>query len=141
MVGRGPRPALLSPVALLALAAAWLCAPAAVRATCGDYVTLDPRPPAAAHQPHDPTLPPMPPVPAPAPCHGPRCSGGSLPPLLPVTVAPEVPEQWGDIPQPPSAGDSRRFAGWWEQTLRGLAGNPSSVYHPPRLGPISSSLS
>jgi hypothetical protein len=141
MLATGGRPALLRPAALLALAAAWLCAPAALRASCGDYVILDPRPaaPALAHQSPDPPSPAVPARP-PAPCHGPRCSGGSLPPLLPLTVAPDVPEQWGHLPLPRPASDPGRFAARSDEGLRRLPGNVPPVYHPPRLGPVSAPL-
>ena len=132
MLGTVRRPALL-PAALLALATAWLCAPAALRASCGDYVTLGPRSPGAV-------LPRTPPVPAPAPCHGPRCSGGSLPPLLPLTVAPDTPEQWGHLARPRPAADPGRFVGWSGQDLGPLPESTTSIYHPPRLGPAATSL-
>lgn len=131
MLGSGRRPALLRLGALLALAAVWPCAPAALRAGCGDYVVLGP-----AHQTR-PTPSPLPP----APCHGPMCSGHSQPPAAPPSLAPPTPDQWGDLVRPfvPHAADG--FAWLTVPDLRRHPGAASSVYHPPRAASATTSLS
>ena len=142
MLGRAWRPAQLRPAALLALAA-WLCAPAARRAGCGEYVLFGPRAEGLSQHQLDTTRTPSAPVPTRprSPCHGPRCSGGSLPPLLPPTVAPDVPEQWGHLPPTRVQAHPAWFTAWRAQDRRRLPGSPQLVYHPPRLGASSPSLS
>src|SRR5262249_9765511 len=91
MVG-GWRSLLLLPGTLLAFFAASLCAPATAHASCGDYVVLGgptPAPAAAALPPHVDS----PGKPAP-PCHGPTCSRGTLPPLLPPAAPVATPDEW-----------------------------------------------
>jgi hypothetical protein len=143
MLGRVRRPALVRPAALLALAAGWFCAPAVLRAGCGDYVVIGPR--TAGLSPHQPETTRAPSAPVPdrprAPCHGPRCSGGSLPPLVPLTAAPDVPEQWGHLVTPRVQAQFGRFLPWAVWDLRRLPGSPPLVYHPPRPGAVSPSLS
>jgi hypothetical protein len=133
MLGSGRCPARLRSGALLALAAGWLCAPAALQASCGDYVHLG----NAVSAPPAPALPPIhrtdtPRPSRPAPCHGPGCSGGSRLPLAPPTLARTAPDQWGDLAQPLTPEGQERCAWFAVPQLRHLPGDASSIFHPPR---------
>jgi hypothetical protein len=125
MLGNRRRPALPLLGALLALAAGFCCAPPAARASCGDYVVLDHRPAS-----------PAPAVPA-HPCHGPSCSRGSLPPLVPLTTAPSGPDRWGHLDPPPVEPPVPSFRIGSAEPSRPTH-HPAGVYHPPRPARLTS---
>jgi hypothetical protein len=133
------RPAPLRLAALLALAAGCFCAPSTLRASCGDYVILDP---VQSAQRTPANTPPTPALPQPhEPCHGPLCSGGSLPPLAPISVAPDTPEQWCDLIQRPVAAAPYGFNSISSVNQRAHRASRPVVYHPPRLVPVPFFLS
>jgi hypothetical protein len=128
---------------LLGVLAWGLLAPAPARASCGDYVTMQPQhgsPPYTAPQHSTPgdTRPvsPVPPPPAddlPQPCPGPSCSTPTAPEpaTAPAPVRPS--EDWA-VPAwalqitPPIPGDALR-----EPARAPRARRPSTVYRPPRF--------
>jgi hypothetical protein len=119
----------LLPAALLG---AWLAAPVAARASCGDYVMIGPKP---AHGPqHGDRTPP----PAPereAPCHGPSCSGQSLPVAptpAPVPTGPHG-DDWGWPGIALDRADSGPIRRFGPPDSPRPASLPTSVFRPPRI--------
>ena len=122
---------------LLALLAAGLFAPAAARASCGDYVLVGGRPadmPAHAAQlpgsaPDAPALPPGGPV----PCSGPLCSRHTPPlPLMPLVPAPERGDQWGWVGPAALVPEDEAFDRVPADVHRRPVRHGLTVYHPPR---------
>jgi hypothetical protein len=118
-------------VALPLLAGA-LLAPAAARASCGEYVVMGPHHTAPA--PSQPNLHPEPggSAPGPAPCSGPTCSRGHPLPVLPLSSAPDGAEHWAWLlvevaVTGPTLRSSLPDGGGGRRVSRG-----SRVYHPPR---------
>jgi hypothetical protein len=115
------------------LLGAWLCAPAAARASCGDYVTFGGKPahgpPHAAGDGH-PT-----PLPAPTPpCHGPSCSGSPLPLAPPPAPAPTGPhaDEWGWLSTAAGGPESGPEPRWYDRPAPRPFCLPTSIFHPPR---------
>jgi len=94
--------------AILALCAGVLLTPRPSEAGCGDYVWIRGRPVSMVHSiPDQPTNPDTDSTAgdiadhgAPhRPCHGPRCSDGSIPPVAPVPGAVVSVDQWAVSPR------------------------------------------
>src|SRR5439155_11806274 len=121
-----------------------LFAPAAARASCGDYVTRQPQhdsPPHTAPQspapqtesPSDRPAPPSPGDDLPRPCPGPDCSAPTAPEPsttpAPVRSTDDWPvPTWGAPINPEIAVDALRESGRAPRARR-----PSTVYRPPRF--------
>jgi hypothetical protein len=123
------RSLLLLPGTLLAFLAAGLGAPATAHASCGDYVVLgSPTTPTSAALPSH-VIPPEKPAP---PCHGPACSRGTLPPLLPPAVSVPTPEEW-TLPAVERMAASPDPSGWCpEPAAQRPRKSSMSIFHPPR---------
>jgi hypothetical protein len=121
------RSLLLLPGTLLAFLVAALGAPATAHASCGDYVVLgSPTTHAAvpSHADHPRKLP--------EPCHGPACSRGTLPPLLPPAVSVPTPEEW-TLPAVERLAASPDPSGWCpEPAAQRPRKSSTSIFHPPR---------
>lgn len=121
---------------LSALAAAALFSPGEARADCGDYVVIGkPQHAAAAHRQMDhPQLPTSgTPANRPAPCTGPRCSGG--PPVTPLQPAPPTNVRGDDYGLPVfliAAADDFSSTYRYDTLLSVPTGPRPTVYHPPR---------
>lgn len=76
--------------------------------------------------------PSAPAVPAERPCQGPQCSGGSLPPLAPLTIITITVEQWGCMNMAAALPDLEEVITHLEEGVPHLTRRASSVYHPPR---------
>jgi hypothetical protein len=122
-----------STVAVLTLCALSLAKPSAVRAECGDYVTLGKQHaasssggnetlPGAGHQSQKPKLP----------CHGPHCSRGAPAPAVPIAGAPAPAQEWGCIGQIDFVFSNRPTTTWREAFASFPHSYVSSVFHPPR---------
>jgi len=120
---------------LLIAVAGWQFAPAAVQASCGEYVVMGRHAsiPAGNHFGVEPqaNLPGTPKV----PCHGPSCGKGPVLPLSSPTVV--VIESETHRPLLSLAGDYRfddcwAFAAWPQQALSVL-GPTKEIEHPPQL--------
>jgi len=112
------------------LLGAWLCAPAAARASCGDYVTLGGKPAHGEQQ----AAPDRPPAPMP-PCHGPSCSGVPRPDApMPPAPAPTGPhaDEWGWLCAAPGGPEFGPIA-WLRDADAVFPVSPAtSIFHPPR---------
>jgi len=133
-VSRG-RTVLFGTGALLALLVGGIVAPGVAQASCGDHVQVRlPVGVSPSAEPPAPQPPAVPPAPA-KPCHGPQCSGGGSPPLLPppATSAPTADEHWAQAACPdtvPAPGHPERFSkSSSDHPIRRTA----DVFHPPRL--------
>jgi hypothetical protein len=104
-----------------------LCAPAGVRADCGDYVTTR-----SAHSGAPSTAaPPAAPQPG-KPCSGPHCSQTPAAPLAPAPTPPPTSSEWGALLDALVLAAPRPAALFAEQPARRPVRRPADVFHPPR---------
>jgi len=121
--------------ALLLVAAAY-ATPGRASAGCGDYVTILNDSSGASHHHVMPAPGEATESPAKPPCHGPNCSESParhFPPVPPVPVSAPAKELTHSFGSLAGANDRRRSFDRDDSSPRPIR-NPSSVFHPPRLG-------
>jgi hypothetical protein len=111
-----------------------LAAPAAARASCGDYVVLGSR---SAHSEMATGTQPgesLPAVPVPKPCSGPGCNRGTPLPLpAPSTISSVQAEDWLCLPDRLRPTDPQLVTFLMDPPAPSSEGRNLSIYHPPRL--------
>ena len=121
-----------------------LAAPASVRAACGDYVVHETNSAGATpferNQMQSGRYAPADPVQPKAPCHGPHCSRGAPPPLLPLTTLPVEAERWGCIVCVSLSMEPSSAICQLESSRQQPFEHGQLIYHPPRSSPAHFSL-